>query len=119
MSKGGSNALRASGHFSTCLCIKSCHCYRSSLIHHFAILVILSLFAFSNFFSFPQVSHHPPISAFYAEHVNQRIALDGHLWTKSKFLGLSIAVEMVGSAVISLLKLDEEYVVTFPCGYGR
>nr|CAH8869884.1 unnamed protein product [Trichobilharzia regenti] len=66
-----------------------------------------------------QVSHHPPISAFYAEHVNKRIAVDGHLWTKSKFLGLSIAVEMVGSAVISLLSHDEEYVVTFPCGYGR
>ncbi|CAH8676754.1 unnamed protein product [Schistosoma rodhaini] len=66
-----------------------------------------------------QVSHHPPISAFYAEHVNNQIAVDGHLWTKSKFLGLSIAVEMVGSAVISLLNHDEEYVVTFPCGYGR
>ncbi|KAH8864634.1 Oxysterol-binding protein-related protein 9 [Schistosoma japonicum] len=66
-----------------------------------------------------QVSHHPPISAFYAEHVSNRIAVDGHLWTKSKFLGLSIAVEMVGSAVISLLNHDEEYVVTFPCGYGR
>ncbi|RTG86722.1 oxysterol-binding protein-related protein 9/10/11 [Schistosoma bovis] len=66
-----------------------------------------------------QVSHHPPISAFYAEHVNNQIAVDGHLWTKSKFLGLSIAVEMVGSAVISLLSRDEEYVVTFPCGYGR
>ncbi|KAF7232803.1 hypothetical protein EG68_07902, partial [Paragonimus skrjabini miyazakii] len=66
-----------------------------------------------------QVSHHPPISAFYAEHVGKRISLDGHLWTKSKFLGLSIAVEMVGSAVISVLNVDEEYVVTFPCGYGR
>ncbi|CAL8088465.1 unnamed protein product [Calicophoron daubneyi] len=66
-----------------------------------------------------QVSHHPPISAFYAEHVGKRIALDGHLWTKSKFLGLSLGVEMVGSAVISLLSLDEEYVVTFPCAYGR
>ncbi|KAA3679833.1 oxysterol-binding protein-related protein 9/10/11, partial [Paragonimus westermani] len=66
-----------------------------------------------------QVSHHPPISAFYAEHVGKRISLDGHLWTKSKFLGLSIAVEMVGSAVISLLNVDEEYVITFPCGYGR
>ncbi|KAF6773435.1 hypothetical protein AHF37_07241 [Paragonimus kellicotti] len=65
------------------------------------------------------VSHHPPISAFYAEHVGKRISLDGHLWTKSKFLGLSIAVEMVGSAVISVLNVDEEYVVTFPCGYGR
>ncbi|CAH8624477.1 unnamed protein product [Heterobilharzia americana] len=66
-----------------------------------------------------QVSHHPPISAFYAEYLKKRIAVDGHLWTKSKFLGLSIAVEMVGSAVISLLSHDEEYVVTFPCGYGR
>ncbi|CAH8578971.1 unnamed protein product [Schistosoma turkestanicum] len=66
-----------------------------------------------------QVSHHPPISAFYAEYVNNQITVDGHLWTKSKFLGLSIAVEMVGSAVISLLNHGEEYVVTFPCGYGR
>lgn len=37
-----------------------------------------------------QVSHHPPISAFYAEHVNKKISLNAHIWTKSKFLGLSI-----------------------------
>lgn len=66
-----------------------------------------------------QVSHHPPVSAFYAEHIGKSITIDGHLWTKSKFLGLSIGVEMVGSAVINLLTRDEEYVVTFPCGYGR
>ncbi|XP_008476403.1 oxysterol-binding protein-related protein 9-like [Diaphorina citri] len=36
-----------------------------------------------------QVSHHPPISAFYAEHVNKRVSLCAHVWTKSKFLGLS------------------------------
>lgn len=37
-----------------------------------------------------QVSHHPPISAFYAEHPRKRISLNAHIWTKSKFLGLSI-----------------------------
>jgi hypothetical protein len=37
-----------------------------------------------------QVSHHPPISAFYAEHLGKKISLNAHIWTKSKFLGLSI-----------------------------
>lgn len=66
-----------------------------------------------------QVSHHPPISAFYAEHYNKRIQLDGYTWTKSKFLGLSIGVHMVGKAVLSLIDYDEEYVLTFPSAYGR
>jgi len=59
------------------------------------------------------------VSAFYAEHVNKRISLDGYIWTKSKFLGLSIGVHMIGKAVVSLLDRDEEYVITFPNGYGR
>lgn len=66
-----------------------------------------------------QVSHHPPISAFYAEHYNKRIQLDGYTWTKSKFLGLSIGVHMVGKAVLSLIDYDEEYILTFPSAYGR
>ncbi len=66
-----------------------------------------------------KVSHHPPISAFYAEHVNKRVQLEGYTWTKSSFLGLSIAVHMVGKAVVSLIDLDEEYVMTFPSAYGR
>ncbi|KAK7503994.1 hypothetical protein BaRGS_00004726 [Batillaria attramentaria] len=66
-----------------------------------------------------QVSHHPPISAFYAEHYNKKIALDGYIWTKSKFLGLSIGVHMIGQSIISVLNHDEEYIFTFPNGYGR
>ncbi|RUS80959.1 hypothetical protein EGW08_011279 [Elysia chlorotica] len=66
-----------------------------------------------------QVSHHPPISAFYAEHYNKRISLDGYIWTKSKFLGLSIGVHMIGQCVLSVLDYDEEYTLTFPSGYGR
>ncbi|XP_052066520.1 oxysterol-binding protein-related protein 9-like isoform X2 [Mytilus californianus] len=66
-----------------------------------------------------QVSHHPPISAFYAEHFNKKISLDGYIWTKSKFLGLSIGVHMIGQGVISVIDYDEEYTITFPNGYGR
>ncbi|CAG0902323.1 unnamed protein product, partial [Cyprideis torosa] len=65
-----------------------------------------------------QVSHHPPVSAFYAEHIGKRVSLCGHIYTKSKFLGLSIGVHNVGQAVISLLNRDEEYIVNFPSAYG-
>ncbi|XP_077294689.1 oxysterol-binding protein-related protein 9 isoform X2 [Arctopsyche grandis] len=66
-----------------------------------------------------QVSHHPPISAFYAEHVNKRISFDAWVWTKSKFLGLSIGVHNIGKGTVTLPDLQEEYVLTFPNGYGR
>ncbi|CAH2089813.1 unnamed protein product [Euphydryas editha] len=66
-----------------------------------------------------QVSHHPPISAFYAEHVNKRIQFDAWVWTKSKFLGLSIGVHNIGRGLVTLLDLGEEYTLTFPNGYGR
>ena len=59
------------------------------------------------------------VSAFYAEHYNKKISLDGYIWTKSKFLGLSIGVHMIGQAVISVIGKDEEYTITFPNGYGR
>lgn len=45
--------------------------------------------------------------------------MDAHIWTKSKFLGLSIAVLMVGQGCVSVLDHDEEYILTFPNGYGR
>ncbi|KAK2164135.1 hypothetical protein LSH36_68g05061 [Paralvinella palmiformis] len=66
-----------------------------------------------------QVSHHPPISAFYAECFNKRISMDGYIWTKSKFLGLSIGVHMIGQALISVPEYDEDYIITFPNAYGR
>ncbi|XP_052755654.1 oxysterol-binding protein-related protein 9 isoform X1 [Galleria mellonella] len=66
-----------------------------------------------------QVSHHPPISAFYAEHVNKRIQFEAWVWTKSKFLGLSIGVHNIGRGTVTLLDLGEEYTLTFPNGYGR
>ncbi|XP_034189094.2 oxysterol-binding protein-related protein 9 isoform X5 [Osmia lignaria lignaria] len=66
-----------------------------------------------------QVSHHPPISAFYAEHYTKKISFGAHVWTKSKFLGLSIGVHNVGKGWVNVLEHGEEYVLTFPNGYGR
>ena len=59
------------------------------------------------------------VSAFYAENAQKRICLDGYIWTKSKFLGLSIGVHNIGQGVISLLDYDEDYIITFPNAYGR
>ncbi|XP_046661872.1 oxysterol-binding protein-related protein 9 isoform X2 [Homalodisca vitripennis] len=66
-----------------------------------------------------QVSHHPPISAFYAEHYNKGISCQAYVWTKSKFLGLSIGVHNIGRGTVNLLKYNEQYTCSFPNGYGR
>ncbi|KAI6217607.1 Oxysterol-binding protein-related protein 9 [Aphelenchoides besseyi] len=66
-----------------------------------------------------QVSHHPPVSAFYAEHPASKISLAAHIWTQSSFLGLSIGVANVGNAKLTLQEFNETYTITFPNGYGR
>ncbi|KAM9130183.1 oxysterol-binding protein-related protein 9 isoform 1-T1 [Pangshura tecta] len=66
-----------------------------------------------------QVSHHPPISAFYAECFSKRIQFNAHIWTKSKFLGMSIGVHSIGQGCVTCLDYDEHYILTFPNGYGR
>uniref|UniRef100_A0A3Q3BJR0 Oxysterol-binding protein n=1 Tax=Kryptolebias marmoratus TaxID=37003 RepID=A0A3Q3BJR0_KRYMA len=66
-----------------------------------------------------QVSHHPPISAFYAECLKKKIQFNAHIWTKSKFLGMSIGVHNIGQGCVSCLEHDEHYILTFPNGYGR
>lgn len=110
------------------------------------------------------------VSAFYAENFNKQISFNAHIWTKSKFLGLSVGVENIGqgnkcalhtlmielfsgflrqliyeqfarllhvfnkvsilitlfstccvliAGCVSVLPYDEDYVLTFPNGYGR
>lgn len=66
-----------------------------------------------------QVSHHPPVSAFYAENKDKGISCCAHIYTKSKYLGLSVGVHNIGQGVIKLLKHNETYTCTFPSAYGR
>ena len=53
-----------------------------------------------------QVSHHPPISAFYLEHLNKRIQLEGYSWTKSNFMGYYASIATIGKSVLTLLGLQ-------------
>ncbi|MBN3325925.1 GADL1 decarboxylase, partial [Atractosteus spatula] len=66
-----------------------------------------------------QVSHHPPVSAFYCECKERKMCVNAHVWTKSKFMGMSIGVSMVGEGLLCLMEHDEEYVFTLPCAYAR
>ncbi|KAL0167017.1 hypothetical protein M9458_038861, partial [Cirrhinus mrigala] len=43
-----------------------------------------------------QVSHHPPVSGFYCECAERGMCVNTHIWTKSKFMGMSVGVSMVG-----------------------
>lgn len=66
-----------------------------------------------------QVSHHPPVSGFYAECAERKMCVNAHVWTKSKFLGMSIGVTMAGEGILSLLEHGEEYTFSLPCAYAR
>ncbi|XP_075037352.1 oxysterol-binding protein-related protein 11 isoform X2 [Mixophyes fleayi] len=66
-----------------------------------------------------QVSHHPPVSGFYAECPEKKMCVNTHVWTKSKFMGMSIGVTMIGEGILYLLEHDEEYSFTLPCAYAR
>ncbi|XP_016396073.1 oxysterol-binding protein-related protein 10-like [Sinocyclocheilus rhinocerous] len=66
-----------------------------------------------------QVSHHPPVSGFYCECAERGMCVNTHIWTKSKFMGMSVGVSMVGEGVLYLRDHGEEYVFTFPSAYAR
>ncbi|KAL7073104.1 hypothetical protein ACQ4LE_007906 [Meloidogyne hapla] len=66
-----------------------------------------------------QVSHHPPITAFYAEHPESDISFNAYIFTKSVYLGLSIALHNIGQGVLTLHRYGENYTITFPSAYGR
>ncbi|XP_030644889.1 oxysterol-binding protein-related protein 10 [Chanos chanos] len=66
-----------------------------------------------------QVSHHPPVSAFYCECREKGMCVNAHVWTKSKFMGMSVGVSMVGEGVLHLLEHQEEYVFTLPSAFAR
>ncbi|XP_056597449.1 oxysterol-binding protein-related protein 10 isoform X2 [Triplophysa dalaica] len=66
-----------------------------------------------------QVSHHPPVSGFYCECAERGMCVNTHVWTKSKFMGMSVGVSMVGEGLLYLRDHGEEYVFTFPSAYAR
>ncbi|KAI0073751.1 Oxysterol-binding protein [Panus rudis PR-1116 ss-1] len=73
------------------------------------------------FYIAEQVSHHPPISAFYYISPENKVAIVGELRPKSKFLGNSVSTQMEGENRVFLLGRPEdgEYVISMPNMYAR
>ncbi|EPQ56070.1 hypothetical protein GLOTRDRAFT_41536, partial [Gloeophyllum trabeum ATCC 11539] len=64
-----------------------------------------------------QVSHHPPITAYYIANPSKGLSLQGHNAQKTSFSGGSIIVRQVGHAVLTVLLPSgekEEFLITLP-----
>ncbi|EAL51182.1 oxysterol binding protein, putative [Entamoeba histolytica HM-1:IMSS] len=61
-----------------------------------------------------QVSHHPPVSAFYATNRQQGWMGNGYIDFTTKFNGLSASIILGGKIDIYLLNFNEHYTMTFP-----
>ncbi|KAG0306479.1 hypothetical protein BGZ98_002297 [Dissophora globulifera] len=72
------------------------------------------------FYVAEQVSHHPPISAFFYASPENNISIVGDLLPKSKFLGNSAATLMQGEIKVSFTnRPGEDYIITMPNIYAR
>ncbi|KAF8895025.1 hypothetical protein CPB84DRAFT_1816030 [Gymnopilus junonius] len=73
------------------------------------------------FYIAEQVSHHPPISAFFYISPANHVSIVGELRPKSKFLGNSVSTNMEGENRVTLLGKPEdgEYIITMPNMYAR
>ncbi|KAG8900985.1 hypothetical protein FRB99_005645 [Tulasnella sp. 403] len=73
------------------------------------------------FYIAEQVSHHPPISAYFYISPHNKVRIAGELRPKSKFLGNSVATIMDGENRVFLMGRPEdgEYVLGLPNMYAR
>ncbi|KAH9990363.1 Oxysterol-binding protein [Russula vinacea] len=64
-----------------------------------------------------QVSHHPPITAYYIANPSRGVSLEGHNAQKTSFSGGNIIVKQVGHATLTVALPDgskEDYLITLP-----
>ncbi|WWC67438.1 uncharacterized protein I206_101346 [Kwoniella pini CBS 10737] len=65
-----------------------------------------------------QVSHHPPVTAYYIENKQAGVRLQGHSGQKTSFSGTAIHVKQSGHAVLTVQpkngQKEEKYLITLP-----
>lgn len=73
------------------------------------------------FYIAEQVSHHPPISAYFYVSPANKLLITGELRPKSRFLGNSVCTVMEGENRVTLLGRpdDGEYIISMPNMYAR
>ncbi|KAF7224781.1 oxysterol-binding protein-related protein 5 isoform X2 [Nothobranchius furzeri] len=71
------------------------------------------------FYIAEQVSHHPPISAFYVCNRKDGFCISGSILAKSRFYGNSLSAILDGKARLLFLSRDEEYIITMPYAHCK
>ncbi|XP_069364450.1 oxysterol-binding protein-related protein 8-like isoform X2 [Maniola hyperantus] len=66
-----------------------------------------------------QVSHHPPVSAFYISNRKDGFVIEGSLLARSKFYGNSTSAILEGCARIHFLNWGETYITTAPYAHCK
>ncbi|KAG9340000.1 hypothetical protein JZ751_022110, partial [Albula glossodonta] len=71
------------------------------------------------FYISEQVSHHPPVSAFYVSNRKDGFCLSGSILAKSKFYGNSLSALLDGEARLTFLNRGEDYVMNMPYAHCK
>ncbi|XP_046405659.1 oxysterol-binding protein-related protein 8 isoform X9 [Ischnura elegans] len=71
------------------------------------------------FYLSEQVSHHPPVSAFYVTNRQDGFCISASILAKSKFYGNSTSAILEGVAILTLLPRGEEYSLTIPYAHCK
>uniref|UniRef100_A0A8C2DXT0 Oxysterol-binding protein n=1 Tax=Cyprinus carpio TaxID=7962 RepID=A0A8C2DXT0_CYPCA len=71
------------------------------------------------FYIAEQISHHPPVSAFYVSNRKDGFCLSGSILAKSKFYGNSLSAILDGEARLSFLNRGEDYVMNMPYAHCK
>ncbi|KAJ8007277.1 hypothetical protein DPEC_G00115870 [Dallia pectoralis] len=71
------------------------------------------------FYISEQVSHHPPVSAFYVSNRKDGFCLSGSILAKSKFYGNSLSAILDGEARLTFLNRGEDYVMNMPYAHCK
>ncbi|XP_073245268.1 oxysterol-binding protein-related protein 8-like isoform X2 [Porites lutea] len=71
------------------------------------------------YFVSEQISHHPPVSAYYVSNRQEGYVLNCSILAKSKFYGNSSSAILDGCGTMTLLRFGEEYVMTMPYAHCK
>ncbi|RZC36626.1 oxysterol-binding protein-related protein 8, partial [Asbolus verrucosus] len=71
------------------------------------------------FYLAEQVSHHPPVSAFYVTNRQDGFSISASILARSKFYGNSTSAILDGTAVLTLLPRGEDYTLTVPYAHCK
>ncbi|GLH15638.1 uncharacterized protein GBIM_20046 [Gryllus bimaculatus] len=71
------------------------------------------------FYVAEQVSHHPPVSAFFVTNRQDGFCVSASILAKSKFYGNSTSAILDGVALLTLLPRGEDYTLTIPYAHCK